>query len=64
MTTAGDATGGVPAVTAPRDATGASQAAETARGTAGAADSPGRPVPSRRARIEGLLLGLAAGDAA
>ncbi|WP_179888726.1 hypothetical protein [Streptomyces sp. wa1063] len=48
MTTAGDATGGVPAMTAPRDAAGA------------AAASPGGPAPSRRARIEGLLLGLAA----
>ncbi len=64
MTTAGDATGGVPAMTAPRDAAGASPVADRARDTAGATASPGGPAPSRRARIEGLLLGLAAGDAA
>ncbi|MDF9803107.1 ADP-ribosylglycohydrolase family protein [Streptomyces anulatus] len=64
MTTAGDATGGVPGMTAPRGAAGAGPVAETARDAAGAAASPGGPAPSRRARIEGLLLGLAAGDAA
>ncbi|MFD5643878.1 ADP-ribosylglycohydrolase family protein, partial [Streptomyces anulatus] len=65
MTTAGEATGGVPGMTAPRGAAGAGPVAETARDAAGAAAaSAGGPAPSRRARIEGLLLGLAAGDAA
>ncbi|MEU7344055.1 ADP-ribosylglycohydrolase family protein [Streptomyces bacillaris] len=38
--------------------------ATTAHATAAAATAPGHTAPSRRARIEGLLLGLAAGDAA
>ncbi|MFJ2180646.1 ADP-ribosylglycohydrolase family protein [Streptomyces anulatus] len=64
MTAPRDAAGASPAAEAARHATGASPATETAHHAAGAAASPGGPVPSRRARIEGLLLGLAAGDAA
>ncbi|MFJ8575123.1 ADP-ribosylglycohydrolase family protein [[Kitasatospora] papulosa] len=38
--------------------------AEPVASTAGSRDVPGGEAPDRRARIEGLLLGLAAGDAA
>ncbi|MEU8766150.1 ADP-ribosylglycohydrolase family protein [Streptomyces griseus] len=75
MTTSGEAAGGRPAVATPREpSTGdpAQAARDAARtpGTAGPAatarpaGAPGPAAPSRRARIEGLLLGLAAGDAA
>lgn len=75
MTPSGEAAGGRPAVATPREpSTGdpAQAARDAARtpGTAGPAvtarpaGAPGPAAPSRRARIEGLLLGLAAGDAA
>ncbi|MFJ6612170.1 ADP-ribosylglycohydrolase family protein [Streptomyces sp. NPDC091289] len=67
ITTPPRATAGTPATTA-RESTGtrSGPATTTGRDTAGATTAPGAhsPDPSRRARIEGLLLGLASGDAA
>ncbi|OEV17260.1 hypothetical protein AN221_27445 [Streptomyces nanshensis] len=62
--TAGGGAGAGGAATAATHDAGAGGMATTAHATAAAATAPGHTAPSRRARIEGLLLGLAAGDAA